>query len=121
MFDHITVLKEEAVDALNVKPDGVYVDCTLGGAGHSALILSKLTSGHLFAFDQDDTAIDHAKAALQEYEGNFTIIKSNFRYIKEELQERGVTKVDGILFDLGVSSPQLDEADRGSAISMMRR
>ncbi|MDM5198769.1 16S rRNA (cytosine(1402)-N(4))-methyltransferase RsmH [Fictibacillus enclensis] len=113
MFDHITVLKEEAVDALNVKPDGVYVDCTLGGAGHSALILSKLTSGHLFAFDQDDTAIDHAKAALQEYEGNFTIIKSNFRYIKEELQERGVTKVDGILFDLGVSSPQLDEADRG--------
>ncbi|KSU84978.1 MULTISPECIES: 16S rRNA (cytosine(1402)-N(4))-methyltransferase RsmH [Fictibacillus] len=113
MFDHITVLKEEAVDALNVKPDGVYVDCTLGGAGHSALILSKLTSGHLFAFDQDDTAIDHAKAALQEYEGNFTIIKSNFRYIKEELKERGVTKVDGILFDLGVSSPQLDEADRG--------
>ncbi|SDM62870.1 16S rRNA (cytosine1402-N4)-methyltransferase [Fictibacillus solisalsi] len=113
MFDHITVLKEEAVDALNVKPDGVYVDCTLGGAGHSALILSKLTSGHLFAFDQDDTAIDHAKAALQEYEGNFTIIKSNFRYIKEELQERGVKKVDGILFDLGVSSPQLDEADRG--------
>ncbi|MED2973427.1 MULTISPECIES: 16S rRNA (cytosine(1402)-N(4))-methyltransferase RsmH [unclassified Fictibacillus] len=113
MFDHITVLKEEAVNALDVKPDGIYVDCTLGGAGHSRLILSKLTSGHLYAFDQDDTAIEHAKAALKEYEGTFTIIKSNFRYIKEELYNRGIEKVDGILFDLGVSSPQLDEADRG--------
>lgn len=113
MFDHITVLKEEAVNALNVKPDGIYVDCTLGGAGHSGLILSKLTTGHLFAFDQDDTAIDNARAVLKEFEGRFTIIKSNFRYLKEELQAKGITEVDGILFDLGVSSPQLDEADRG--------
>ncbi|EIT84986.1 S-adenosyl-methyltransferase MraW [Fictibacillus macauensis ZFHKF-1] len=113
MFDHITVLKEEAVHALNVKPDGIYVDCTLGGAGHSKLIASQLTTGHLFAFDQDDHAIAHARLQLQEYEGLYTIIKSNFRYLKEELQARGIQEIDGVLFDLGVSSPQLDEADRG--------
>jgi 16S rRNA (cytosine1402-N4)-methyltransferase len=113
LFDHITVLKQESVDALNIKPDGVYVDCTLGGAGHSSLILSKLKNGHLYAFDQDDKAIENAKKVLKEYEGKFTIIKSNFRYIKEELKSLGIEKVDGILFDLGVSSPQLDEADRG--------
>jgi 16S rRNA (cytosine1402-N4)-methyltransferase len=113
MFDHITVLKEEAVQALNIKPDGIYVDCTLGGAGHSRSILSKLTTGHLYAFDQDLTAIENAKSILQTYEGKFTIIRSNFRYLKEELNDLGVTGVDGILFDLGVSSPQLDEAERG--------
>ncbi|MFC0188996.1 16S rRNA (cytosine(1402)-N(4))-methyltransferase RsmH [Fictibacillus aquaticus] len=113
MFDHITVLLEESVDALNVKPDGIYVDCTLGGAGHTALILSRLTTGHLYAFDQDDKAIENAKKMLKEYEGKYTIIRSNFRYIKEELLHHGVTEVDGVLFDLGVSSPQLDEAERG--------
>jgi 16S rRNA (cytosine1402-N4)-methyltransferase len=113
LFDHITVLLEESVDALNVKPDGIYVDCTLGGAGHTALILSRLTTGHLYAFDQDDKAIENAKEMLKEHEGKFTIIRSNFRYIKEELLHHGVTEVDGVLFDLGVSSPQLDEAERG--------
>jgi 16S rRNA (cytosine1402-N4)-methyltransferase len=113
LFDHITVLKQESVDALNVKPDGIYVDCTLGGAGHSSLILSKLKTGHLYAFDQDDKAIENAREVLKDYEGKYTIIRSNFRYIKEELNNLGVEKVDGILFDLGVSSPQLDEADRG--------
>ncbi|RXI98110.1 16S rRNA (cytosine(1402)-N(4))-methyltransferase RsmH [Anaerobacillus alkaliphilus] len=114
MFNHITVLKEESVLGLDIKEDGVYVDCTLGGAGHSQLILSKLSSkGHLYAFDQDDIAIAHAKEKLKEYEGKFTIIRSNFRYLEKELQERGVSKVDGVLFDLGVSSPQLDEAERG--------
>lgn len=114
MFDHITVLKEEAVIGLNIKQDGIYVDCTLGGAGHSQLILSQLSNeGHLYAFDQDDIAIAHAKEKLKEYEGQFTIIKSNFRYLVEELANRGIHKVDGILFDLGVSSPQLDEAERG--------
>ncbi|MGC4375538.1 16S rRNA (cytosine(1402)-N(4))-methyltransferase RsmH [Fictibacillus sp. Mic-4] len=113
MFDHITVLKEEAVDALNIKPDGIYVDCTLGGAGHSKLILSKLTTGHLFAFDQDEKAIQNAEAILNEYKGKFTIIRSNFRYLKEKLNDLGITGVDGVLFDLGVSSPQLDEAERG--------
>jgi 16S rRNA (cytosine1402-N4)-methyltransferase len=113
LFDHITVLKQESVDALNIKPDGIYVDCTLGGAGHSALILSQLETGHLYAFDQDDKAIENARQVLKEYEGKFTIVRSNFRYIKEELNRLGVDEVDGILFDLGVSSPQLDEADRG--------
>lgn len=113
MFDHITVLKQESVDALNIKPDGIYVDCTLGGAGHSELILSQLETGHLYAFDQDDKAIENARQVLKEHEGKFTIVRSNFRYIKEQLNSLGVQKVDGILFDLGVSSPQLDEADRG--------
>jgi 16S rRNA (cytosine1402-N4)-methyltransferase len=113
LFDHITVLKQESVDALNIKPDGIYVDCTLGGAGHSELILSQLETGHLYAFDQDDKAIENARQVLKEHEGKFTIVRSNFRYIKEQLNSLGVQKVDGILFDLGVSSPQLDEADRG--------
>ncbi|WP_078554861.1 16S rRNA (cytosine(1402)-N(4))-methyltransferase RsmH [Bacillus alkalicellulosilyticus] len=114
MFEHVTVLKEESVDGLNVKEDGIYVDCTLGGAGHSELLLSKLSKdGHLFAFDQDDVALDNAKQRLSPYAGQFTLIKSNFRYIKEELRKRNITKVDGILFDLGVSSPQLDEGSRG--------
>lgn len=114
LFDHITVLKEESVKGLNIKEDGIYVDCTLGGAGHSELILSYLSSqGHLYAFDQDDKAISHAEEKLKKYEGQFTIIKSNFRYLVEELNARGVNEVDGVLFDLGVSSPQLDEADRG--------
>lgn len=114
MFDHITVLKEQSVNGLNIKSDGIYVDCTLGGAGHSELILSQLSNkGHLFAFDQDDVAINHAKEKLKQYEGQFTIIKSNFRHLVKELSERGVSKVDGVLFDLGVSSPQLDEAERG--------
>ncbi|MBA3924885.1 16S rRNA (cytosine(1402)-N(4))-methyltransferase RsmH [Listeria rustica] len=114
MFQHETVLLKETVDSLNIKPDGVYVDCTLGGAGHSSYLLSQLSSaGHLFAFDQDNKALAHAKERLQEYEGQVTFIKSNFRYIKEALLEVGITEVDGILYDLGVSSPQLDERERG--------
>ncbi|MBC1357160.1 16S rRNA (cytosine(1402)-N(4))-methyltransferase RsmH [Listeria booriae] len=114
MFQHETVLLKETVDNLNIKPDGVYVDCTLGGAGHSAYLLSQLSeSGHLFAFDQDSKALVHAKERLSEYAGQVTFIKSNFRYIKEALLEVGVTEVDGILYDLGVSSPQLDERERG--------
>jgi 16S rRNA (cytosine1402-N4)-methyltransferase len=113
MFIHETVLKTEAIEGLNIKEDGIYVDCTLGGAGHSLEILKKLNTGHLYAFDQDDVAIEHAKEKLAKYSDQFTIIKSNFRYLKEALQELGIEKVDGILFDLGVSSPQLDEAERG--------
>jgi 16S rRNA (cytosine1402-N4)-methyltransferase len=114
MFHHVTVLKQESVDGLNIKPDGIYVDCTLGGAGHSSLIASQLgESGHLYAFDQDDKALAHAKEQMQPYAGKVTFIKSNFRYLKRELMQFGITRVDGILFDLGVSSPQLDEAERG--------
>ncbi|MCK0470654.1 16S rRNA (cytosine(1402)-N(4))-methyltransferase RsmH [Halalkalibacter sp. APA_J-10(15)] len=114
MFHHITVLKEEAIEGLHIKPDGIYVDCTLGGAGHSAMIAARLNEqGHLYAFDQDDTALAHAKEKLVQFKDKVTLIKSNFRYLKEELHKRGVDKVDGVLFDLGVSSPQLDEAERG--------
>ncbi|MGI8384562.1 16S rRNA (cytosine(1402)-N(4))-methyltransferase RsmH [Robertmurraya sp. P23] len=114
MFEHTTVLLHETVDGLNIKPDGIYVDCTMGGAGHSALILSKLSKeGRLFAFDQDDVAIENAKEKLAAYEGQLTIVKSNFRYLQEELHKRGIEKVDGVLYDLGVSSPQLDTPERG--------
>ncbi|MEI5906072.1 16S rRNA (cytosine(1402)-N(4))-methyltransferase RsmH [Bacillus spongiae] len=114
MFNHTTVLLKETVDSLNIKADGVYVDCTLGGAGHSEYLLSQLSdSGHLFAFDQDETAISHAKQRLAQYEGNVTFIQSNFQHLKQELNNRGIEKVDGILYDLGVSSPQLDTPERG--------
>lgn len=114
MFEHTTVLLKESVDGLNIKPDGIYVDCTMGGAGHSSLILSRLSEkGKLFAFDQDDTAIANAKEKLASYGDRVTIIKSNFLYLKEELEKRGVKRVDGVLYDLGVSSPQLDNPERG--------
>lgn len=114
MFKHTTVLLEEAVDGLAIKPDGIYVDCTLGGAGHSSRILSKLGEhGKLFAFDQDAVALGHAKEKLSEYGDQITMIKSNFLYLKEELENLGIKKVDGILYDLGVSSPQLDTPERG--------
>ncbi|MDN3014855.1 16S rRNA (cytosine(1402)-N(4))-methyltransferase RsmH [Paenibacillus sp. BSR1-1] len=114
MFKHTTVLLEEAVDGLNIKPNGIYVDCTLGGAGHSSLILSRLgAGGRLFAFDQDETAIANAKEKLSQYGEQLTIIKSNFLFLQEELENRGITKVDGVLYDLGVSSPQLDTPERG--------
>ncbi|WP_243289975.1 16S rRNA (cytosine(1402)-N(4))-methyltransferase RsmH [Bacillus sp. FJAT-47783] len=114
MFEHKTVLLHEAVDGLNIKPDGIYVDCTLGGAGHSYEIASRLTEkGRLIAFDQDDVALQFAKEKLAPFIDRVTFIKSNFRYLTEKLYEIGVTKVDGVLFDLGVSSPQLDTPERG--------
>lgn len=115
-FKHITVLLNEAVDGLNIKPDGTYVDCTLGGGGHSGLILSKLSeNGKLYSFDQDITAINFNKDKFEEENelGKISFIKSNFRNISEELNKRNILGVDGILYDLGVSSPQFDNADRG--------
>ncbi|MEY8446556.1 16S rRNA (cytosine(1402)-N(4))-methyltransferase RsmH [Enterococcus ratti] len=114
-FQHYTVMLKETVDGLNIKPDGVYVDCTLGGAGHSEYLLSQLSlNGHLYAFDQDQQAIDHAKIRLAPYieKGMVTFIKANFRELEKKLKKY-VVQVDGILYDLGVSSPQLDEAARG--------
>lgn len=113
MSEHITVLKEEAVDALNIKDDGIYVDATLGGGGHSSLMLSKLKKGHLYSFDQDDYAISRAKEKLDTVGNNYTIIKSNFVNLKERLNELGVYHIDGILYDLGVSSFQFDMEERG--------
>ncbi len=120
MFQHTTVLLEETVAGLAIKPNGIYVDCTLGGAGHSELIVSSLgEGGRLIAFDQDDWALDNARKRLAPYMDKVTLVRSNFRYLKEELaccgvpMKDGVPQVDGFLFDLGVSSPQLDEAERG--------
>lgn len=115
-FHHVTVLLHETIDMLDVKPDGVYVDATLGGAGHSEYLLGKLSeSGHLYAFDQDQHAIENAKTRLSPFikRGMVTFIKGNFRQLKERLNELGVTEIDGICYDLGVSSPQLDERERG--------
>lgn len=112
-YKHIPVLLNETIEGLNIKPDGIYVDCTMGGAGHSSVILSKLTTGHLYAFDQDEMVIEKAKERLETISNNFTIINDNFVNIKSALEEVGVTKVDGILYDLGVSSFQLDIPERG--------
>ena len=115
-FHHVTVLLHETIDYLDVKPDGVYVDATLGGAGHSEYLLSKLSpKGHLYAFDQDATAIEHAKKRLAPYieKGMVTFVQDNFRHLKLRLKKLGVNEIDGICYDLGVSSPQLDERERG--------
>lgn len=110
---HYTVMKNESIEGLCLKEDGIYVDCTLGYAGDSREILSRIKKGFLFAFDQDDDAIKYSTDVLKQIGNNFEIIKSNFLYAKEELEKRNIKKVDGILFDLGVSSPQLDTAERG--------
>lgn len=115
-FEHVTVLLNEAVEGLNIKPDGVYVDCTLGGGGHTKKILSELSEkGRLYSFDQDQTAIDYNEEQLKNEieKGRLTLIKSNFRNIASELEKRDVLSVDGILYDLGVSSPQFDVGERG--------
>ena len=113
MSKHYSVLLNESIDNLNIKEDGIYVDCTLGYAGHSSQILKRITRGCLFAFDQDGEAINYSRKILDQISNNYEIINSNFVNIKEELNKRSITKVNGILFDLGVSSPQLDEAERG--------
>ncbi len=114
-FNHETVLLNEAVNELKITGSGDYVDCTLGGGGHSSKISSKLTTGRLFAFDQDQTAIDfNANRFAKEIQaGSVILIHANFRNIQGELAARHVTGVDGIVYDLGVSSPQFDDASRG--------
>jgi len=110
---HTSVLLKECIENLNLKEDSVIVDCTLGYGGHSSVILKKIKRGFLFAFDQDNEAIDYSQKRLSEIGSNFTIIKSNFQNLKTELNKRGINEVDGFLFDLGVSSPQLDTDERG--------
>lgn len=114
LFNHTTVLLKETVDELNVRPDGIYVDCTLGGAGHSEYLVSHLSEdGRLICFDQDMTAIENAKIKLAPYIDRVTFVHSNFRNLQVELDKLGIQSVDGVLYDLGVSSPQLDNAERG--------
>lgn len=115
-FKHVTVLLNEAVENLKIKPNGIYVDCTLGGGGHTRKILSQLNeNGRLFSFDQDQTAIEYNQKVLdnQLQSGKLTLVKDNFRNIKKRLNEFGVSKIDGAVYDLGVSSPQFDVAQRG--------
>ena len=113
MYIHKSVLLEEAIEGLNIKPDGIYVDCTTGGGGHSKRILEKLTTGHLYCFDQDDYAFTRAKEVLDEVGSNYTFVKSNFVDIKNALNNLGVNHIDGVLYDLGVSSFQFDIPERG--------
>ena len=107
---HKPVMLKECLDGLNIKPDGIYVDVTFGGGGHSRAILEKLTTGHLYSFDQDDDAKQEAAKIDSE---NFTFVAANFRFIKKYLRVFGIKTVDGILADLGISSHQIDTADRG--------
>lgn len=110
---HESVLLNETIESLNLKDNSIVVDMTLGFAGHSSQILKRIKNGYLFAFDQDEEALKFSKEKLSKISDNFQIIDSNFVYAKEKLKELGVEKVDGILYDLGVSSPQLDEDYRG--------
>jgi len=112
-MEHTPVLLRESIDGLNIKSDGIYVDGTLGRAGHALEIVKKLGSGRLVAIDWDEDAIEEAKALLSDYKDRTTFIHGNFRDIARILDEEGEERVDGMMFDLGVSSPQLDNADRG--------
>jgi 16S rRNA (cytosine1402-N4)-methyltransferase len=110
---HKSVLLEEVIKYLNLKEDGIYVDCTVGYAGHSSEILKRIKRGYLFAFDQDEEAIRYSNEKLEKIGNNFEIIKSNFINLEKELNKEKINGIDGFLFDLGVSSPQLDEGERG--------
>lgn len=110
---HKSVLLNECIKYLNLKDDSIIVDATLGYAGHSSNILKNIPNGYLYAFDQDEEAIKNSSEKLKKIRNNYEIISSNFVEMKKELEKRKITKVDGILFDLGVSSPQLDEKERG--------
>jgi 16S rRNA (cytosine1402-N4)-methyltransferase len=113
MGKHIPVLLNETITGLNIKPDGIYVDLTLGRGGHSGEILKKLQKGHLYGVDQDETAIEESRRYLETISNNFTLIHKNFSFLDEIMEENQIEYADGILMDLGVSSPQFDEGDRG--------
>ena len=112
-FHHVSVLLQECIDGLNIRPDGIYVDGTLGGAGHSFQIASRLTTGRLIGIDRDQVALEAAGKRLAPYQDRVTLVHSNFCDIKEVLSNLNIPGVDGILLDLGVSSPQLDDGERG--------
>ena len=113
MAGHVSVLLRESTEYLNIRPDGIYVDGTLGLGGHSAQIASKLKTGRLIAIDRDETAIQRSSERLERWKDRITFVHGNFRDLRAILDRLGIDRVDGVLLDLGVSSPQLDEADRG--------
>ena len=113
-FHHVSVLPEEALTALCIRPDGIYVDCTLGGAGHTGRIAAQLSpKGQLIGIDQDELAIAAAQERLAAVKCGVTLVRDNFRNLRAILEREGISSVDGILFDLGISSPQIDTAERG--------
>ena len=112
-FVHVSVLLEEAVDLLDIKPDGIYVDCTAGGGGHSSAIAARLTTGHLYSFDQDEDAVKAASERLAPFGDKVTVIRENFRNAAATLRSMGIERIDGATADLGVSSYQLDNEERG--------
>lgn len=112
-FHHVSVLLQECIDGLHIKPDGIYVDGTLGGAGHSSQIAARLTTGRLIGIDRDPIALEAAGKRLEPYRDRVTLVHSNFCEMAQVLQDLGIDGVDGILMDLGVSSPQLDDGERG--------
>ena len=113
MDEHIPVLLNEVINGLDIKSSGTYVDLTVGRGGHSSEILSRLDKGHLICVDQDEEAIVASQARLSKISNNFEIVRSNFSHVEEILQDKGIDEVDGILMDLGVSSPQFDKGERG--------
>ena len=112
-FHHVSVLLNECIEGLSIKPDGVYIDGTLGGAGHSSQIAKRLTTGRLIGIDRDPVALQAAGERLEQYKDNVTLVHSNFCEMAQVVKDLGLSGVDGILLDLGVSSPQLDEVERG--------
>ena len=112
-FHHISVLLEECLEGLDIKPDGIYVDGTLGGAGHSSHIVQRLTTGRLIGIDRDPVALEASGKRLEPYKDRVTLVHSNFCEMKQVVEDLGLSGVDGILLDLGVSSPQLDDGERG--------
>ena len=114
-FNHYSVLLAETIELLRVRPDGIYVDGTLGGGGHAFEVCRRLTTGHFYGIDQDDEAVEAAGERLEPFGDRVTILRNNYCNMKTALAERGITKVDGIVLDLGVSSRQLDESERGSS------
>ena len=117
MEKHVSVMLQESIDGLSIKPGGTYVDLTLGRGGHSSEILKKLEGGMLLAFDKDETAIKKSADRLSQISENYKLIHSDYKNVKNELEKLGINSVDGIIADLGVSSPQLDETHRGFSYS----
>ena len=117
-FAHKSILLNEVIESLNIKPDGIYADGTLGGAGHSEQIVKRLTTGKLIGIDQDGEALEASGERLKEYieDGRAVLVRENYRNIKRVLEDLGIEKVDGILLDLGVSSYQFDNAERGFSV-----
>ena len=112
-FKHTPIMLKEVMDGLKINPDGIYVDCTIGGAGHSFEIAKKLRKGKLYGFDRDEEAIEASRKRLQKFEDNVVLTKMNYKDAPNFLRENGIEKVDGVLIDLGISSYQIDEGKRG--------